>query len=341
LNPLSFFLPLRRDFRWADVVHCQILQRWDFNLLSLPLLTRMRPTVWTIHDVWPLSGHCNYPLTCEKWKTHCRECPRLDLFPAMKIDKTELMFSLKRRVYRHSNFHVVVSSKWMERIVSMSPLMAGREVHRIPFGLDLESFAPRDPMPARKRLGIPPENVVLAFRAEAGVFKGFNWILQALRQLKPMRPITLLTVESTGNLNEFLGKHQLVELGWINEESTTRDFFAAADIFLMPSDAESFGLMAIEAMASGKPVIVMDGTSLPEVVFADTGGYSFKRGEVSEFVSILDRLIANSNERERRGEVSRMLAEEHYDIRLQAHRLAELYQHVHGRSNRREAEVSG
>src|SRR6185436_14137902 len=98
--------------------------------------------------------------------------------------------------------------------------------------------------------------------------------------------------------------------------------------FVMPSMAEAFGMMAIESMACGKPIIVFDGTSLPEVTQAPDIGVSVARGDVDGLAEAMSRLILNDTERRARGLAGRALAEERYDDRQFAERLTSLYREV-------------
>ena len=129
-------------------------------------------------------------------------------------------------------------------------------------------------------------------------------------------------------MERFAGRFQLIELGWINDEELVRDAFVAADIFLMPSVAEAFGVMAIEALACGKPVIVFEGTSLPEVTFAPEVGLSVPMRDGDALFHALQRLIDNPNERAERGRKGRMMAELHYGDDVYARRIAEIYKAV-------------
>lgn len=57
--------------RGADVIHLHNLHGGYFPLRSLPGLSRRAPLVLSLHDAWPLTGHCAYPYRCERWKTGC------------------------------------------------------------------------------------------------------------------------------------------------------------------------------------------------------------------------------------------------------------------------------
>src|SRR5262249_3792 len=133
-------------------------------------------------------------------------------------------------------------------------------------------------------------------------------------------------------LNEFIGTHQVIDLGWVNDEEVMLDIYRAADLLLMPSTAEAFGMMAIEAMACGKPVIVFEGTSLPEVTFAPRVGLSVPARAGTAVAAAMERLIDNPDERDARGAAGRRSAEQHYDAERFVGRLAALYRSVTARA---------
>jgi glycosyltransferase involved in cell wall biosynthesis len=323
----SFGLPLHRAFREADVVHYHIIHDGYFGLDALPWLSRMKPSIWTWHDPWPMTGHCIYPKSCERWQTGCGKCPRLDLPFAMRHDRTAQAFRWKQRLLDRMDVDIVVASNYMRQMVQLSPIGQKKRTHVVPFGIDLKKFSPRDGTEARARLGIDPGRVVICVRSfPESPFKGFEFFVEALRRLDETKvPLTIVTTHSPGHLNEFVGRHQIIDLGWLNVEKAMLDTYLAADIFVMPSTAEAFGMMAIESMAFAKPVIVFTGTSLPEITHAPDVGLQVQMGDSIALATAIKRLVENGEERHARGLAGRVIAEKLYGDLLFAQRLGDLY----------------
>lgn len=321
-------------FREADLVHYHIIHSGFLSMQSLPAMTAEKPSLWTLHDPWAMTGHCIHPFSCQRWKTGCGQCPDLKTDFAIQRDTTALNFRLKRAAYRRSNFEILVASSWMENMVRQSPLMDGVPVHKVPFGLDLDFFKPGDQAAAKARLGIEPHRLVLCFRSVVNDFKGLQYVIEALDRLQTQVPICLLTLNDKGRIEKFKDRFQVVELGWTNDDSVMQDVYSATDLFLMPSLADSFGLMAVEAMACGKPTICFEGTALPEVVFTPEAGLAVPSRDSAALAAAMERLIGDPQERLARGARSRQLAEQNYDIRLQAERMVDVYERViHGRQS--------
>lgn len=316
-------------YKQADLLHLHIIHSGYLSLWALPEMTHQKPTVWTLHDPWAMTGHCVYPFDCERWKIGCGECPNLKTTLPLNKDRTSLLFKYKRHVYAKSKFDIIVASQWMLNMVQTSPLFENSRIHHVPFGLNLDFFSPAAAPDARKKLGIPDNALVICFRAVNNEFKGLPYAIEALEKIHCNQPVCLLTFQGGDELlKRFSGRFQLVDLGWSNDEVLMRDAFVAADIFLMPSMAEAFGVMAIEAMACGKPVISFDGTSLPEVTFAPDVGVSVPMKDSAALLNALQRLIDYPEERLDRGRKGRLIAEEHYNEQTQADRLAEIYKAV-------------
>jgi glycosyltransferase involved in cell wall biosynthesis len=328
LHPHSWALTMHEAVREADLMHLHIIHDGYFSLSALPYVTSKKPTVWTWHDPWPMTGHCIYPLECRRWQLGCGSCPDLTLPFPMKKDRTAEQFSWKQQIYSKTKAEIIVASRWMLEMAEQSSLAESFNFSLIPFGLDLTVYKPKDKEAARARLGVLPGLPVVFIRALASPFKGLFEFIEALRSLGPDRKMCIIVVQETGHFEEFLGQHQVLEFGWTDDESLLLDMYAACDFLAMPSKAEAFGLMAIEAMACGRPVLSLEGTALPGVTFAPAAGLAVPANDVRALAHGIDYLISNPDECDARGRLSRALAQQHYDITRQAQLTAELYRRV-------------
>ncbi|WP_411877820.1 glycosyltransferase [Polaromonas sp. YR568] len=325
LYPQSFLLPFNPAFKTADVVHYHIIHNQFFSYLALPRLTKLKPSVWSLHDPWALTGHCVHPLACEGWRTGCKSCPHLDYPFAIRRDTAWLNFKLKDFSYRNSNMHLVVASRWMQRLVEQSPLMQHFPLHLVSFGLDLKVFTPGNKALAKSKLGLSPGRIVIGLRALEGPYKGLEYALKAIEMLPADLPVHLLTCQRLGAFSSLNGKFPITELGEVEGDNAMVDFFQATDIHLMPSMAESFGMMAMEATACGVPSVVFEGTPLSDVCFAPEGGFAVPRGDARALSQALHRLVDDDELRETMGKKARALAELNYSFEKYAASMLHVY----------------
>ena len=324
------------DFINSDVVHYHCIHNHSLSLAMLPLLTSTKPTVYSFHDPWIFTGHCVHPIACDKWeKEKCEACPHLDRFFPMKEDNAGYMWGIKKEVFSDIDIDIVVASKWMLDLVRRSPITSHiKRVHHIPFGIDTDLFnnKTRDKTKIREGLGIDKDDIVLFFRSSDSLFKGLPYIQQMINRLKVSTPITLLTVGVKDLIQD--GNYKVIDNGLVSDENLMADLYAASDIYLMPSVAESFGLMAVEAMSSGLPVIVSKGTALPEVTFTPECGILIENDDVEQFASTVTKLIENPTERHKRGELGRKVVLENYNVEDYYKKMLELYESVSKRELR-------
>jgi glycosyltransferase involved in cell wall biosynthesis len=337
LSPLAAAAPLRAALRTADVVHWQLIYP---HLIGTPWIARAareRPTVWTLHDPWATTGHCVHPLDCERWRTGCGRCPDLARNFTVWFDTTALVWRAKRAAYREAPVTLVVGSPWMKARVAESPLLSGLDCHLIPFGLDLGVWRTLDRAACRARLGIPGDHLVVAFRMPAGakhrVAKGIPALIEALHRWVPDRPVALLVLDDRGQAADLAARYRVIETGWLDDQRLV-EAMTAADVFVMPSLAESFGFMALEAMACGVPVIVTARTALTDLVRPPEAGLSVPAADGAALAAALDRLAKDGALRAAMGRAGRRIAatEHAYDDYVRRH--VELYRSLAGRPAR-------
>lgn len=315
LPPWGRLLSKSAEFREANVVHYHLIHNGVVSLLDLPFLFSLKPSVWTIHDPWALTGHCIHPMECDRWIGGCETCPDLDRPRAMESNCAGMMWRIKRDVYAKLDVDVVVASEFMLNMVRESPLTRHFDrVHLVPFGIRTEQFLPDGAQAAsRALLGIPPNDFLVLLRVERGGFKGLDYAVQALEAKPPSRPTTIITLDAKGELDGLRTAYNLVELGWVDDQDLYAAILSACDVLLMPSTAETFGLMAVEAMAASRPVLSFEGTALESITHAPDCGVTVPMGDSGALRGALDQLAANPEEARRRGSLGSTLARNTYN----------------------------
>lgn len=303
-------LTMKKEFYSADLVHLHLVHN-IFDLTYLPLMSRLKPMVITLHDPFFLSGHCVHHFDCNKWQTHCADCPYLDtLFPIDK-DYSSLNFEIKKQAIQSSQISAIVASKWMENKVRKSPIWNGKKIYLLPFGINQELFKPGDCKKARRKLGIEENNLVLMVRTNKGPFKGVDILKNTLKRIESSKTISIITIDEKGLLNKLGDRYDIHDYGWIKDDKLLVTLYQACDIFLMPSRQETFGMMAIEAMSCGKLVLAInsEGSALSEIIKSPE--YGIAVGEEKYFEE-LQRLIGNPKEIINRGKKSQEYAKKVY-----------------------------
>ncbi|MDA0684191.1 MAG: N-acetyl-alpha-D-glucosaminyl L-malate synthase BshA [Bacteroidetes bacterium] len=114
-------------------------------------------------------------------------------------------------------------------------------------------------------------------------------------------------------------EHRARELGayddvrFLGKQEPVEEILSIADIFLMPSGSETFGLAALEAMACGVPVIASEIGGLPELVIDGETGFLCELGDIDSYTSACDQLLKDDNLHQRMAKASRDRAVNMFD----------------------------
>jgi glycosyltransferase involved in cell wall biosynthesis len=265
LFPFWLEILFRRSFWKADLVHFHLLHNQFFSLLALPILSRLKPCVLTVHDPWLCTGHCVHPLACQQWLRGCGKCPDLARTFSIRSDNTTLNWKLKQLILKHSRLRLIVATEWMKAIVQKSPITENKHTLLLPFGINAKIFNAQERERCRADFGISEDSTVIMFRAENSEFKGISYILDVVSALPKDKRFDLVVVGTKGLVETTSAQHQLHDMGWVSNDSELAYLFKVADLFLMPSIAESFGFMALEAAACGALVITFQDTATASI----------------------------------------------------------------------------
>lgn len=324
-------------FQKADVINMHNLHGSYFNFRALPEIAAHKPIVWTLHDMWAMTGHCAYAYDCERWRTGCHDCqllkePGRQIVepPPVPIDRTRSVWEAKRYVYQQMQLYIITPSQWLCSLVRKSILSPASIVRCIPNGIDLNVFRPLDRKTARQALDLPEDTLIIFFSAQGVMHgrKGFLYFLQALEKLHDIHSTWLLASGGKVELGEQAKRFKVRQLGHLSDEHLQRLAFTAADVFVFPTLADNQPLVLIEALACGTPIVSFDVGGVPEMVRHLETGYLARYKDANDFARGIQKLLKDDDLRHRMRLHCRKVAEEEYSSDLQARRYAGLYEEV-------------
>ena len=187
----------------------------------------------------------------------------------------------------------------------------------IPPGVDSRKFTPMPQREARAALGMP-EGKVLLYVGRLERLEGLDILFKAVSQLECSEEVTLYIAGGSGNPQEVawlmcmaseLGISDRVKIIGSVPQEKLKLYYNAADVCVLPSYYESFGLAALEAAACGRPVVASKVGGLTTVVKDGETGYLVSWQCPGPFVERLDLLLNSDELRERMGVAARRHAE--------------------------------
>ena len=282
---------------FTDLYHLHNLHGDFFDLRVLPMLSRRRPVIITMHDAWLISGHCAHSLGCDKWQYGCGDCPYLWIYYPIARDASRYNWNRKRSILMKTRFIVVTPSRWlMEKVNRSFMAQVALETHVIHNGVDLEVFLPADKMAARRTLHLPPDAFVMISiggNLRRTIWKDWKTSKQAyeiLRKKYPNRNIMYLVVGQAEEGIEEKDPH-VKFVPYVFDRKEVATFFSAADVYIHAARAETFPNSILEAMACGLPCIGTAVGGIPEqirsLIEGSAGDTQWKACDVPEAVGIL------------------------------------------------------
>lgn len=333
----TFLLAQTEIFKQSDIINFHNLHGSYFNLLAIPLLSEKKPIVWTLHDMWPLTGHCTYSYDCQRWIKGCFKCPllrdrrlKLEYPPATVMDLTKNIWQAKQNIYKKSNLHIITPSSWMQSLVKESILNKSILIEHIPWGIDLEKFYPVGKKQARQMLGIAEDKKVVIFVSESlsQYRKGASFLVSALERLQNEFSICLLLIGSGAVTVSNLEKISLKKFDYVDSEDLLRLFYSAADVLALPTLADNQPLVLIEAMACGTPAVAFDIGGIHEIIKHMDNGYLAAYKEIEALAAGIKLLLKDENLSARLSMRCRQTAERDYSLQLQTRRYLSFYESV-------------
>jgi D-inositol-3-phosphate glycosyltransferase len=282
-----------------------------------------------LHSHYWLSGAAAHELR-RRWGT-----PTMHMFHTLGKMKNAVA---RRAEERETAHRIAVAATPIEKVQLIRHYGADpSRVHVISPGVDTELFHPIAPAAAKERIGVCPERSIILFVGRIEPLKGIDNLLRAIAQMVEERPelrerlcVPIIGGDLDGAqedkemmrlqaLRAELGISELVMFLGARDQDALRDYYSAAELVVMPSDYESFGMVALEAMACGTPVIASDVGGLPFLVRHRETGYRVPARDPAALASRITQLLTDEGLRRRMGQRAVLWAQSHAWPRVADH----------------------
>jgi D-inositol-3-phosphate glycosyltransferase len=220
-----------------------------------------------IHSHYWLSGRVG------SWAQERWEVPHVFMFHTVGAVKNstagsekepELRTAIEKHLARKCDRILVATDRERDHLVQHYGACP-ETIGVVPCGVNLNLFCPLDKIASRKQLGFAQDESVVLFVGRFAPLKGIDRLLEAMAHLKHHRRLRLVIVGGDGNstpesqrlqeLSRQLSIQDSITFAGRIEQYRLPPYYSAADVLVVPSHYESFGLVALESLASGTPVV--------------------------------------------------------------------------------------
>lgn len=243
---------------------------------------------------------------------------------------------LSRWLWRQADAGIAISEA-IRRFAIAYEGVSPQKIHTIHYGLDPASVhAPPDARTRlRQELGLPADAPLVGSVCRLIEQKGLDNALDGFAQVAAEFPAAHYAIAGDGPLRGAL-EAQAARLGvadrvhFLGWRADAPAIFAALDVLLAPSRWEGFGLVFLEAMALGVPVISTRVSAIPEVIADGETGWLVPPDDPAAIAGALRAALADPGERCRRGEAGRARLESQFTVDAMVERTLAVYRGVVG-----------
>lgn len=256
-----------------DIVHFHNLHSnyINLNMLCDYLAESGKPVVITMHDCWFFTGKCTHyaAVKCDKWQTTCGNCPQ------NKTEQPSLFFDCTQKVLKDRTEHLnrlhnltlVGCSNWISGEAKKS-LLKNADIKVVYNGVDTNIFTPHE-SDFKKKHNLKNEFIILGMANK--------WCLEinktaVQRIIQENTDAKIVIVGCTDEQKDIFKLYENVLcLGYVSDRQELADIYAASDVFVNLTHADTLPTVNMESICCGTPVITYNCCGSPELVDCDSG----------------------------------------------------------------------
>ena len=213
---------------------------------------------------------------------------------------SELRLTNEKKLAKLCDRIVVPTQKEKEHLIRYYHAPVDK-IRIVPCGVNLELFKPMDKLSVRRQLAFHVDDLIVLYVGRYTPIKGLDRLFKAFRNLTHLSHLRLVLVGGDGQHSPMLRQLQskakalhienhLMFTGRVAQE-TLPQYYSAADVLVVPSYYESFGLVALEALACGTPVVTTSVGAMEDIVKDGITGYVAKDADPQPYARLIETIL--------------------------------------------------
>lgn len=217
------------------------------------------------------------------------------------VPEPELRIAIEKQVSKTCTRILAETKREQKQLIQLYEA-APDKISVVPCGVNVDLFRPLLKEHSREQLGIDKNELVLLYVGRIDPLKGIDRLITAFSYLQHHQRLRLLIVggesretadfKSLQELALNLGVHRTVTFMGRTEHANLPLYYSAADALVLPSHTESFGLVALESLACGTPVVATRVGAMDQIITSGRNGYLADSADPHLLTQEIERLIA-------------------------------------------------
>lgn len=274
-----------------DIVHFHNLHSnyINLNMLCDFLAKRKIPTVITLHDCWYFTGKCTHyaSVKCDRWQSSCGNCPQ------NKCEQPSLFFDSTAKVLQDKTNHLnklhsltlVGCSDWIASEAKKS-LLKNANIEVVYNGVDTSVFTPHESN-FREKHNLKNDFTILGM-ADKWCLDINKAAVEKIIQQNIEAKIVIVGC-TQAQKDYFKPYKNVLSLGYISDRQELADIYAASDVFVNLTHADTLPTVNMESICCGTPVITYNCCGSPELIDSDSG-FVVEENDVESLLSKIKQI---------------------------------------------------
>lgn len=313
----------------ADIINLHWINLGYLSIGDVSKITK--PVVWTLHDIWPITGGCHYSGDCDKYTSTCGSCPQLASL--RETDLSTSLQSIKIKSFKRIS-QIIAPSHWMKNRVNASSIFRDTKVNVIPYGIDTDLYKPSiDDLASRKKFNLPEDKILILYPGYPDISnkrKGFSYVVDALSEVeaKHKHSVELVVLGRNESSNDIGLKMKINYIERLNDDRLLSEIYSLSDFSICPSMEDNLPNTVLESLSCGTPVIGFEVGGIPDMIHHNYNGFLVARGNSFSFGTFMNLLIESPELRKNFSHNSRLTILNKFNMMDTSKMYLDLYENI-------------